>query len=106
MNIQLAINYANQKLKKDNIYSYQLDSEILMSKVIKKSRKHVILNLKNDLSESQLNYFNKLIEERSKGKPISYLIGTKDFWKFKFDITEGVLIPRPDTELILSLIHI
>ena len=102
MNIQNAIKDANQKLKKNNIFSYQLDSEILMSKVIKKKRDYVILNSNIDLSISQLVQFRKLIKERSKGKPIGYLVGKKDFWKYEFKVEEGVLIPRPDTELIIE----
>ena len=102
MNIQNAIKDASQKLRKNNIFSYQLDSEILMSNVIKKKRDYVILNSNKDLSISQLVQFRKLIKERSKGKPIGYLIGKKDFWKYEFKVEEGVLIPRPDTELIIE----
>ena len=102
MNIQNAIKDASQKLRKNNIFSYQLDSEILMSNVIKKKRDYVILNSNKDLSISQLVQFRKLIKERSKGKPIGYLVGKKDFWKYEFKVEEGVLIPRPDTELIIE----
>jgi len=102
MNIQTAINVANQKLKKNNIFSYKLDSEILMSNVINKNRDYIILNLTQNLSDLELIDFKKLINERSKGKPISYLVGKKEFWKYEFEITEGVLIPRPDTELIIE----
>ena len=63
-----------------------MDSEILMSNVIKKKRDYVILNFNKDLSISQLIQFRKLINERSKGKPISYLIGKKDFWKHEFKV--------------------
>ena len=102
MNIQTALNQANQKLKKNNIFSYKLDSEILMSNVVKKERDYVILNFNMNLTNSQLTNYRKLINERSKGKPISYLVGKKEFWKYEFYIEEGVLIPRPDTELLIE----
>ena len=102
MKILTAINDASQKLKKNNIFSYKLDSEILMSNVIKQEREFVILNSNKDLTVSELIDFRKLIDERSKGKPISYLTGKKEFWKYEFKIIEGVLIPRPDTELIIE----
>ena len=47
-------------------------------------------------------YFNRLIEKRLKGKPIAYLTGIKSFWKYEFDVNENVLIPRPETELIIG----
>ncbi len=102
MNIQSAIKDANQKLKEVDIDSYQLDSEILMSKVIKKKREHIILNSNDNLSNTELAYFNDLIKERCRGKPISYLVGKKYFWKYEFNIWEGVLIPRPDSEIIVE----
>ena len=97
-----AINDASQKLKKKNIFSYKLDSEILLSNIIKQEREFVILNSNKVLTVSELTDFRKLVNERSKGKPISYLTGKKEFWKYEFEIIEGVLIPRPDTELIVE----
>ena len=102
MDIKSALNQANQELKKNNIFSYKLDSEILMSNVVKEERDYVILNLNQHLSNSQLINYRKLISERSRGKPIGYLIGKKEFWKYEFHIEEGVLIPRPDTEVIIE----
>tara|TARA_B100000902_G_C27136725_1_gene826456 strand:- start:41 stop:883 length:843 start_codon:yes stop_codon:yes gene_type:complete len=102
MNLQTAIRNGNQELKRSNISSWKLDAEILMSNVLKKKRDYVILNLSKDLSFSQLSHYKELIKERSKGKPISYLIGNKEFWKYEFKIKEGVLVPRPDTELVVE----
>ena len=79
MNIQSAINEAKNILKKNNIKTSRLDSEILMSKAIKKEREYVLLNLDKNLQLENLNYFKNLIEQRSKGKPIAYLIGKKKF---------------------------
>ena len=102
MNIQNAIEKANQLLKKNNIKSAMLDSEILMSKVIKKDRKYVILNLDKKLKRKDLLKFDNLVINRSSGKPIAYLIGEKDFWKYNFVVNEKTLIPRPDTEIIIE----
>ena len=73
-----------------------------MSKVINKDRKFVILNSKNKLDKEKFNFFNNLISERSKGKPIAYLINKKDFWKYEFKVEKDVLIPRPDTEILVE----
>ena len=104
MNIETAIKRASQILKMNNIKSYQLDSEILMQQTIDKERKYIILNSQEKISKKKLYYYNKLVENRSKGKPIAYITGVKEFWKYQFNITRDVLIPRPDTEIIVEQI--
>ena len=102
MNIEKAINDANEILKKNNIKSSKLDSEILMAQVIKSDRKNIILNLQNKLNDHSFTYYQNLINQRSSGKPIAYLVGKKDFWKYEFKVSKDVLIPRPDTEVIIE----
>ena len=102
MNFETAIHKASIELKKNNIKSHLLDSEILMSKAINKDREFVILNLEKDLKKKNYDYFKELISQRLKGKPIAYLTGKKSFWKYEFYINENVLIPRPDTELVIE----
>ena len=102
MNIEITIKNASKKLKKKNIRSALLDSELLLSKVIKKDRKFVLLNLDKEIDQRVQNSFEDLIMKRSKGKPLAYLIGSKSFWKYDFKIKEKVLIPRPDSEIIIE----
>ena len=102
MNILEALNKGSAKLKKNNINSFQLDSEILLSEIIQKDRKFLILNYDKELKKKTLENFDDLISQRSKGKPIAYLTKKKDFWKDIFEITSDVLIPRPDTEIIIE----
>ena len=102
MNINNALKEANLILKKNLIESAKLDSEILMSKAIHKDRKYIILNPNKNLHPNKYNYFQNLIKLRSHGKPIAYLLGKKDFWKYEFQVNENVLIPRPDTEIIID----
>tara|TARA_B100000674_G_scaffold491665_1_gene510096 strand:+ start:115 stop:957 length:843 start_codon:yes stop_codon:yes gene_type:complete len=102
MNILEAIKKGDNILKKNGIKSHKLDSEILMSQVFNKNRMDVILNFGKNLSTKEIEIFNNLIRERSKRKPIAYIQGKKEFWKYEFDITEDVLIPRPDTEIIVE----
>ncbi len=104
MNIEKTINQATSILKVNKIANPYLDSEILLSETINKDKKHIILNPKEILKSEQLNTFNKLIERRKKGEPIAYLINKKEFWKNEFYVNKDVLIPRPDTELIIDQI--
>ena len=102
MNIQFALFEANKILLENNIKSSRLDSEILLSKVLEKDRKFIILNLHRPLDSTHYRKFKNLISQRSRRKPIAYLIGKKDFWKYEFYISDAVLIPRPETEIIIE----
>ena len=102
MKFDVAIKNGCQELKKNNISSALLDSEILLSKVIKKDRKFILLNLDKELNQSDQDNFKDLIIKRSKGKPIAHLTGIKSFWKFDFKVNNKVLIPRPDSEIIIE----
>ncbi len=102
MNVISAINRASHLLRSKGIVSSKLDSEILISKVLDTNRANLILNMDKNLTIDELSCFNNLIEERLKKKPIAYLIGKKEFWKYQFYVTKDVLIPRPDTELIVE----
>jgi len=102
MNIESILNEGISILKKNKISNPQLDSEILLSNSIKKDKKHIILNPKELLNSEQTEIFKNLIERRKKGEPVAYLINKKDFWKDEFFVNKDVLIPRPDTELIIE----
>ena len=102
MNINTAIQNAFLDLKKKNIKSALLDCEILMSKALNQHRSKVILNLDRQLNNKDYKIFRELVTRRLKNKPIAYLIGKKSFWKYEFEINDKVLIPRPDTELIIE----
>ena len=102
MRVQKIINEAFLILEKNKIKSALLDCEILMSLVLKKNRKFIILNPNHEINEKNFLHFKDLINERLQGKPIAYLTGKKEFWKYEFCINENVLIPRPDTELIID----
>ena len=102
MDISEAIKKGDNILKKNGIKSYKLDSELLMSQVFQKNRENIILNSNVKLSNKEIILYNNLIEQRKKKKPIAYIIGKKEFWKYEFDVTKDVLIPRPDTEIIIE----
>ena len=102
MNIENILGQGISILKKNNIPNPYLDSEILLSKSISKDQKFIILNSKKILNSTQLDDFNDLIDRRKNGEPIAYLINKKEFWKDEFYINKNVLIPRPDTEIIIE----
>jgi len=102
MDIQSAINEGENILKSKFIKTAKLDTELLMSKAINRDRKYIILNNKKKVDEKQLKIFRNLILKRSERKPIAYLTNKKFFWKSEFLVDNNILIPRPDTELIID----
>ena len=102
MNIENTLNQGISILKANKIPNPHLDSEILLSESINRNKKHIILNSKEILNNKQLENFNSFIERRKKGEPVAYLINKKEFWKDEFYVNKDVLIPRPDTELIIE----
>jgi len=102
MNIQSAITKGTDILKDKSILSAKLDTEILMAKALDKNREYIILNNDKVLSEKNLEYFKKLIQQRTTKKPIAYLLNTKFFWDSEFYVNDNTLIPRPDTEVVIE----
>jgi len=104
MNIRNVLKKGQSILRYHNVLSAKLDCEILLSKAINKDKKFIILNLNKEIKKSDSSYFDFLINERSKKKPLSYITQKKDFWKYEFFVNENVLIPRPDTEVLIEQI--
>jgi len=102
MNIESILNEGISILKEGKISNPQLDGEILLSHSIKKDKKHIILNPKELLNSEETEIFQNLIERRKKKEPVAHLINKKEFWKDEFFVNKDVLIPRPDTELIIE----
>ena len=102
MNLQNILKDASDFLKKNRIKSPKLDSELLMSKILKSNRENIILYPNQIISNRMFSDFKNLLNQRALGKPIAYLVGKKEFWKYEFIINEKVLIPRPDSELIVE----
>ena len=102
MNIQTLLNQASKTLDNSSNTSSKLDSEILLSQIIKKNRQYLILNSNEELKKENIKSFDYLVKRRKKGEPIAYLINKKEFWKQNFYINQNVLIPRPDTETLVE----
>ena len=102
MNINRAIIEGTKILQENNILNPKLDSEILIAVALKKKREYIILNLDEDIEYKRLKDYKYLIKQRCSGKPVAYLMKKKDFWNSEFEVLEGTLIPRPDTEILIQ----
>lgn len=80
----------------------RLDVETLLQKVLDVDRLYILLNLERTLSEDEERLFNKFINERLNNRPIAYIVENREFMGLDFYVKEGVLIPRPDTEVLVE----
>lgn len=83
--------------------SAALDAEILLCLTLGKERSHLRAWPDKELQPEHTARFWSLIQERQKGTPIAYITGKREFWSRDFHVTPDVLIPRPDTELLIEL---
>ena len=102
MEILELINSGSQKLKKNNVSSYRLDSEILLAKALNKKREEILISLNQKVASKFIKSFNQLIKRRSLKEPIAYILKEKEFWSKNFFVTKDTLIPRPETELMVE----
>ena len=102
MKVLEAIKLGSKLLKEKNINTYILDSELLLSKSLNKSREEILINLEQNIDKRALTDFNKYLIRRSRREPIAYLLEEKEFWSKKFFVNKNTLIPRPETELLVE----
>ena len=102
MNYLDAINFGNKILKFKKINTYSLDTELLLSKVLNCTREQLLINLNKKIKKNKFNKFISLISRRVTNEPIAYIFKKKEFWKYNFKVNNQVLIPRPETEIIVE----
>ena len=102
MNYQEILEIGSRNLKINNIKNFNLESELILSKVLNKSREQILINFRNFINKNHINKFNKYLIRRIKKEPMAYILGFKYFWKYKFLVNNSVLIPRPDTEVVIE----
>jgi len=104
MNITEALNNSYSLLSNVS-KTYKLDAEVLLAHVLnKKNRLDIYLDINQKLNKKEKEEFEDLVKQRAKKKPVSKIINQKSFWNFDFDISKKVLIPRPETEVLIEMV--
>ena len=100
MYISELLHSGSKILKLNKIRTHQLDTELVLSSLLKKQRETLLINLNQKVSESIVLNFEKLIVRRAKREPLAYILKNKEFWSNDFFVNRDTLIPRPETELL------
>ncbi|WP_055071490.1 peptide chain release factor N(5)-glutamine methyltransferase [Clostridium massiliamazoniense] len=96
------LNEATEILRNNNVETSRLDAQLLLGKVLDKNKLWLITNNDFRVSEDLENEFFDLVKKRSEKMPIKYILGKAEFMGLDFNVKEGVLIPRPDTEILVE----
>ena len=97
-----AILEASQVLRKAGVPEPRREAGSLLAFVSRRDRTFLIAHAEYVLSETELDEFRRLVERRSTGEPQQYITGVQDFFNREFQVTPDVLIPRPETELLVE----
>ena len=82
--------------------SARLDSELLLGHLLSKSRTQLLVYCDQKVSDEVASRFGELVERRRLGEPIAYITGEREFWGLSFRVVPGVLVPRPESELLIE----
>lgn len=82
--------------------SPKLDAEILLCHVLGKSREYLVSHGQEEMPSAALDAFHAQLQRRQAGEPIAYIIGKRGFWDIELAVNSSVLVPRPETELLVE----
>lgn len=102
MKIREFINRIARDLEAGGCASPRLDAEVLLAHCLGKDRLYLFTNAHMRLPETDVQRFLQLASRRRQGEPVAYIIGRKEFWSGVFEVNRRVLIPRPETEILVE----
>lgn len=102
MTLKYHFQQAIQKLTKTSD-TPRLDAELLLAHTLQQERSYFYAHHDQELNIDDIKLFNDLIDQRLNDKPIAYITEHKEFWSLNLEVNENVLIPRPETELLVEL---
>ena len=101
MILEKALKNGSNILKNHNIYSHELEAQLLLSEILGLKREYLIVDNQINITKKALRKYDLAIERRTKKEPIAYILGKKEFWSEDFKVNKTTLIPRPETELLI-----
>ena len=102
MTLEQAIKKATEYLTRAGVISARLDAELLLAHIIGKDRTWIFTHVHDDLDTGNETAFQQLVDRRARREPLQYILGIQEFCGLSFKVTPDVLIPRPETELLVE----
>ena len=99
-----ALNGASDYLQNKGIKSSRLNAELLLSHILNCKRLELYLSFDRPLQKSEIDSYRELLKRRSTFEPLQYIIGKVEFYGLEFEVNQSVLIPRPETELLVEAV--
>ncbi|WP_177503641.1 peptide chain release factor N(5)-glutamine methyltransferase [Anaerosinus sp.] len=96
------LKWTEQYFNDKGVESSRLDAEVLLSRVLGKERIYLYVHFDQPLQQMELGRFREMIKQRVKRIPVAYILGEKEFMGMDFSVSPAVLIPRPDTEILVE----
>ncbi len=93
---------ATEILREGETDTARLDAEVLLAHQLGKGRAWLLAHPDSALADTESRAFFRQVEERARGVPVAYLVGHREFWSMNLQVTPDVLIPRPETELLVD----
>ena len=87
-----------------NIQTAKIDSEVILANILNTTRINLITKQNVTLNKKQEDLFSKLVERRKQKEPVAYILNKKEFWNENYFVDKRVLIPRPETEILIELL--
>ncbi|GAB6281838.1 MAG: hypothetical protein STSR0008_05800 [Ignavibacterium sp.] len=98
------INLSTEYLSKKGIESPRLNAELLLADILNYKRLDLYTNFEQPLKENEINKYREYIRQRAHFEPLQYIIGKTEFYGLTFKVNKNVLIPRPETEILVEKI--
>jgi release factor glutamine methyltransferase len=102
---QVALDLAVKRLRHAGVDSPELSAQVLLAFVLGCTRVDLFLERSSLVQEGERSRFQELVDRRSAGEPVAYLTGVREFFGLEFQVRPGVLIPRPETELLVERVR-
>jgi len=96
------IRWTDERFRKEGMSTPRLEAEVLLAETLGLDRVGLYTHFDQPLQPGELARFKKVIQRRLRHEPLAYILGKKEFWSLKFQVTPAVLIPRPETEILVS----
>jgi release factor glutamine methyltransferase len=93
---------ASKQLRRADVPNDLLDAQTLLAHALGQDRTYLIINFNETLTDDLLATYQALIDRRAAGEPLQYIVGHQEFYGLEFEVTPAVLIPRPETELMIE----